>query len=299
MIRLRNAVKNFLDYLALERGLSRKTLEAYESDMSGFVSFLNAKSAGTAPESAAPADLKLYREHCLKSGLSDKTVARRISVLRSFYSYLESECGAHGNPAALLASFKTADALPHTISEQNVNSLLLSIVEDGPLGLRDLALLEVLYSCGLRISEAGALKLDDLRFEEGFLRCTGKGFKTRIVPIGSCAGTALESYIKSGRPRLHPDPSEKHVFLNKNGRPFSRCGMWRAVKSRVASAGLPPDVSPHWFRHSFATHMLEHGASIRIIQELLGHADISTTQIYTHVDSARLRELHSKFHPRA
>ena len=297
-------ISQFIDFLAFERGLSEHTRSAYESDLSQFISFLVTKVRGPHVSGASfrevtTDDILSFQEEGRRVGLADATRARRLVAIKVFFSYLRSENQIPVDVADPITLGRYGRNLPHVISEDGVEKLLNAPPEGLRDGLRDRAILELFYACGLRVSELAELPLDALRFDEALVRCLGKGSKVRLVPLGSRAEAAVKRYLAEARPKYNPDPSEQAVFLNRYGNGFSREGIWAIVKRQAKRAGIGDAVSPHWLRHSFATHLLGHGAPVRIIQEMLGHADIGTTQIYTHVDSERLRSVHSEFHPRA
>ena len=296
-------ISQFIDYLAFERGLSKNTRSAYESDLSRLSEFLGRQGGIHASQlsvgDVTTDDILSFQEEGRHAGLTDATLARRLVSIKVFFAYLRSENLIDVDVAAPITAGRRGRTLPHVLSEKDVVSLLTSPPEGTRDGLRDRAILELFYACGLRVSELADLPLDGLRFEEALVKCLGKGSKVRLVPMGSTSETAMRRYLTQSRPKYNPGPSEQHVFLNKFGEGFSREGIWAIVKRYAKKVGLADGVSPHWLRHSFASHLLANGAPVRIIQEMLGHADIGTTQIYTHVDSARLRGIHTEFHPRA
>ncbi len=296
----RQKINQFLGFLAFERGLAEKTRKAYESDLNLFTSFL-AERSGPTPDfrEIATADIIAFQDRGRSENLADSTLARRLVSIKSFFAYMRSEGIIESDPAATITTARRARTLPHALNEKSLESLLQTPAAGTRDGRRDRAMLELLYGCGLRESEVADLKIDALRFEEGLVRCTGKGSKVRLVPLGSKAEAATKLYLAESRPLYNPVPDDATLFLNRNGSKLSRMGVWGIVKKHAKAAGLGDDVSPHWLRHSFATHLLANGAPVRVIQEMLGHVDIGTTQIYTHVDSDRLRSTHTQFHPRA
>lgn len=290
-------VGQFLDQLILERGLSELTRRAYQDDLESFTHFLDTHRVGSMND--------VGRRHVLAylmaerdRGLSVNSVSRRLVAIKVFFRFLEEEGLLGRNVTAAMDSPRLWKILPNVLSMRDVDALLAAPVGDHPRTIRDRSLLETMYACGLRVTEAAELTLDNVHMEEGYLRCTGKGRKTRIVPLGRRACEALQAYYEAARPLLSrgPDP---HVFLTYRGRGFSRKGIWKLIKNYAAAAGIHKPVSPHTLRHSFASHLLANGAPLRVIQEMLGHADIATTQVYTHVDEGRLRSIHAQFHPRA
>ena len=299
------AVRAFLDHLAWERGLSRNTVAAYGADLARLAAWLRRRggpSAAAAPDWAAvtAADLRAFFESEAAEGrFSAATRSRRLAAVRGFFAFLREEKAVPENPASALAMPRKPRNLPHGITEAEAERLVEAPAPETPEGLRDRAILELVYGCGLRVGEAAGMTLDALKFDAGLVRVLGKGSKVRNVPLGSKAEAALRRYLADGRPKLRPEPGEDLLFLTRKGRPMDRRAIWAMLKKRAAVCGIDPAVSPHWLRHSFATHMLQHGAPVRVIQELLGHADISTTQIYTHTDAARLASAVRSCHPRA
>jgi integrase/recombinase XerD len=232
-------------------------------------------------------------------GLSANSVSRLFVAVKVWLRYLQQENLLAQNVAEAMDSPKLWKVLPETLSLKEVERLLAAPQGDKPQAARDRALLEVFYATGLRVSELCQLTLDDLHFDAGYLRCVGKGQKERVVPFSGQSGKILTEYLARVRPRLARDPANRVVFLTHNGRGFDRRGVWKLVKRYARAAGITKAISPHTLRHSFASHLLQNGAPLRVIQEMLGHADITTTQIYTHVDPARLKSIHERFHPRA
>lgn len=291
-------IQQFIQHLALERGLSANTRAAYEADLRGFAAHAAAagiEAAGRVSRHDILSFLMAERER----GLSVNTVSRRLVAVKVFFRYLQHEGLADRNVAEAMDSPRLWKVLPGVLSVKEVTALLASPAGDSPRAWRDRALLELLYATGLRVSEAAHLTLEDLHFDEGFLRCTGKGNKVRIVPFGDAARRAVREYLERGRPDLATARSGRELFLSHRGRGFDRQSLWRLIKAHARRAGIQKRVSPHTLRHSFASHLLANGAPLRVIQELLGHADIATTQIYTHVDPNRLRSVHAQYHPRA
>ena len=288
----------FLDHLLVERGLSGNTLDAYGRDLRRFETFVSRR--GVPLVAASGADVLAFLKQQRISGRSARTVARRLSSLRGFYRYLLRERIVAANPLARLESPRLWKTLPRMLTRQQAEALVQAPTADGegPRALRDRALLEVLYATGLRVSEVSNLRLSEIDLSVGYVRTVGKGAKERIVPMGSRAQETLAAYLELGRPRLCRGGASPHVFLNRFGRRLSRQSIWGLVKASCRRAGLPAETSPHTLRHSFATHLLEGGADLRSLQLMLGHADLATTQIYTHVTRERLRELVRKHHPR-
>ena len=292
---MEDMVEEFLAYLAIERGFSRLTIDAYRHDLLTYARFL--VSRGVAPEEATRADAVAYEAEMMGEGLSPATIRRRVASLLSFYRFLAIELSLP-NPMVALPLPKVPERLPDVLSIAQANRLLDALHGTAPRDLRDRAMLEVLYGCGLRVSELTGLDGDEVRLDEGFLRVTGKGSKQRIAPIAGAASRALARYLAEGRPALARPGSPGAVFLNARGGRLSRQSV-HAVVARAGRAIGVTDLHPHTLRHSFATHLLEDGADLRVIQEILGHSDISTTQVYTHVDRTHLQEEYAAAHPRA
>jgi len=290
-------LSTFLRYLTVERGLSANTLEAYGRDLKRFEESLRGCRINL--RSARRQDLLTHVRSLRLAGLSPKSVARAINSLRMLYRFLLSEGEVRSDPTADLDVPRTWKSLPRFLTFQEVDRLLSAPDTGRPLGVRDLAMLEVLYATGIRVSELISLRLEDLNLEVGYLNCMGKGSKERIVPLGKKAIERLQQYLRDVRPGLTRRGESPFLFTNRNGAKMSRQGFWKILKGYGGAAGIQRNLSPHVLRHSFATHLLEHGADLRSVQMMLGHADISTTQIYTHVNRERLRRIYHDFHPRA
>jgi len=286
---------SWLDYLAAERGLAPNTLAAYERDLT----FLSRLMEGRPLASAGPDDLLRALRTLRTSGRSPRSVARWLVAVRGFYGWLAANGGVADNPTARLESPKTWQTLPKVLDGADVARLLEAPDRGTPRGARDAAMLELLYATGLRVSELTGLTLGDLHLDAGYLRCVGKGSKERVVPMGTPAAAALSAYLESGRPTLLRGRRSDTLFVGRAGAPLTRQGFWKLIKAYGRKAGIRAALSPHVVRHSFATHLLENGADLRAVQMLLGHSDISTTQIYTHVNRERLKRLYRDFHPRA
>ncbi len=287
----------FRDYLSFERGLSPRTVDAYLRDARRLVGFLDGRGVAT-PEDVEYRLLRDFVASLSERGLAASTVSRALSSMRAYFRYLVEEGELGSDPSERLESPRPSRALPDVLSYAEIERLLAAVGLDAPLAFRDRAILEVLYGSGLRVSELIGLRVRDLDLREGLVRVIGKGRKERLVPVGSGARRAVQRYLRELRPRLERGRSEGRVFLNRAGRPLSRMGVWKILRRHVDRAGLEKRVTPHTLRHSFATHLLEGGADLASVQEMLGHADISTTEIYTHVDRAHLRSVHRSFHPR-
>jgi integrase/recombinase XerD len=300
--RLTDLTLEFLATLELERGLSRNTLEAYRSDLQQYGAFL--ASHRRDPLEVGSTDLAAFVSELADGGesrrpLAPATLQRKIACLRSFYRHLRREQIIDHDPTAELRPPRSRGRLPKVLTRDEVNRLLAQPTGTSPAALRDRALLETMYACGLRASEAITLELSELDLEAGMLRARGKGSKERLVPIGSKAIATLDEYLTKARPRLVGLRDEPRVFVNLRGAGLSRQGLYRIVQGHARSAGLASRMSPHTLRHTFATHLLAGGCDLRSLQEMLGHADIGTTQIYTHLSAERLRDVYFDAHPRA
>jgi integrase/recombinase XerD len=290
-------VRSWLQSLAVERNLSQNTLSAYRLDVSRFVRWLAARFSKE-PHNATTEMVSLYTGELARTGLSRSSQRRCLAALRSFYAYGIVEEWTHVNAAKGVVLPRLRRALPRVLSVDDVEKLLAQPDTANLYGLRDRALMELLYSAGLRASECSELRLRDLSLTQGFVRVTGKGEKMRIVPFGGHAREWIETYLSDSRGKLVGHQRINWLFVARGGRRLSRITIWHIVKTYSVRAGLGKSVSPHALRHSFATHLLEGGADLRIVQELLGHASIATTQIYTHLDRDYLSEVHRRFHPR-
>jgi integrase/recombinase XerD len=288
----------FGDYLALERGASARTNEAYLRDVARLVTFALAKGA-PAPVDLTARLLRTYVYHLKDLGLSPASIRRNVSAARTYFRFLLADGHVVRDPTERLETPKRWRTLPEVLTVAETKSLLEAPTIDDPLYFRDRALLELAYGAGLRVSEWIGIGTRDVLMEDALVRVFGKGAKERLVPIGRSAIGALAIYLRELRPRLERGKGRGALFLNARGEPLSRMGAWKILRRYVDRAGLTKHVSPHTLRHSFATHLLEGGADLRAVQEMLGHADISTTQIYTHVDREYLRQVHRQYHPRA
>jgi integrase/recombinase XerD len=288
----------FVDYLSFERGLSDRTLSAYQRDLEKLLAFLEDRGVQK-PEKIDSQDLREFVFHQKDSGLAASSIRRMLSSLRGYFAFLLEEGVLDADPSERLESPRVGRKLPETLSVEEIGKILEAPDPDHPLYWRDRSILEVLYATGMRVSELVDLRMGNVDLDEGICSVFGKGSKERLVPLGGPARRALGRYLREVRGRLDLGRGEGRVFLNLRGRPLTRASIFDFVKKYAARAGITGKVSPHTFRHSFATHLLEGGADLAAVQELLGHADISTTQIYTHVDREYLREVHRTFHPRA
>ena len=287
----------FTDYIALEQGLSPRTQEAYQRDLARFAEYAESKGVG-APSDITARLLREYVYHLKDLGLSPASIRRNVSAIRTYFRFLTGDGLVVHDPSERLETPKRWRSLPDVLTVEEVQQLLASPTLDDALVFRDRALLELAYGAGLRVSEWITLGVRDLLLEEGLVRVFGKGSKERLVPIGRSAIGAAAIYLRELRPRLEKGEGKGVLFLNARGKPLTRMGAWKILRGHVERAGITKHVSPHTLRHSFATHLLEGGADLRAVQEMLGHVDISTTQIYTHVDREYLRQVHRSYHPR-
>jgi integrase/recombinase XerD len=291
-------LKEYLTTLKLERNLSSNTVSSYKNDISSLLNFLETLGIND-PSQVYKKDLNSFFSSLNKTGLSSNSAARYYSSIKGFFRYLFIQNYIKENPMEKVSSPKLKKGLPLVLSVNEVDSILSRPDTSNALGLRDKALLELLYACGVRVSELLGLKVSDLFFNEEMIRVFGKGSKERLVPIGRSAVKWVKKYLIKSRSMLEKKhKSENFLFLNQRGTKLSRMGIWKIVDKYVKDAGIKKEVHPHTFRHSFATHLLEGGADLRAVQEMLGHADISTTQIYTHIDREYIKQMHKDFHPR-
>ena len=299
--RFEHLVLDFLAYLEFERGLSRNTLDAYRSDLLQFGRFLEERDLSALDAQAS--DIADFLECLAKGGerplASPATIHRKSACLRSFYRHLRRDGLLERDPTATLSTPRRSRKLPQVLTRGEVEKLLSQPSGTEPAALRDRALLELMFACGLRASEAIGLELMDVDFLEGVLRARGKGSKERVVPIGQAALRALRIYLERGRPGLVKGGPEAHLFVNFRGRQLTRQGLYKIVRRHALTAGLADRMSPHTLRHTFATHLLAGGCDLRSVQEMLGHADVATTQLYTHLSSERLKDVYFRAHPRA
>lgn len=288
-------IADFIHYLNVERGLAKATQTSYQQDLITFSAWLAARKRRTFPEEFGTIQSFLKEQNATKAPAS---VSRMISALRNFYRFLLREGAISADPMTKIDTPKRAQHLPATLSSQEVDALMAKPDTDKPLGLRDRAIFELMYATGLRVSEVVDLRLDQLHLAMNLLQVTGKGDKERLVPISPQATQWVDRYLQEARPKLLKRVQPKNVFVNFHGGPMTRQGIWKNLKTYIASIGIEKDVTPHTLRHSFATRLLENGADLRVVQELLGHSDISTTQIYTHLSNQHLVAVYHKTHPR-
>lgn len=290
-------LERFQDYLTIEKGSSERTGEAYSRDIERFVIYAVQKGA-SAPADVSPRVLREFVYQLKDLGLAPASIRRGISAVRTYYRFLLAEGHVVSDPSERLETPKRWRTLPDVLTADEIAKIITSVSLDEPLAFRDRAMLELAYGAGLRVSEWVSIGIKDLMLEDKLIRVFGKGSKERLVPIGRNAIGAVAVYLRELRPKLERGEGKGVVFLNSRGKPMSRMGAWKILRKYVDRAGIKKVVSPHTLRHSFATHLLEGGADLRAVQEMLGHTDISTTQIYTHVDREYLRSVHKQFHPR-
>ena len=290
-------VRTFLSYLRVEKGLSDNTIQSYRRDMLKFVGFLDKQNLVTAKIQRQ--DVVDFLAMLYKRRLDSRSVARHLVTIRHFFRFSLLEGFIKEDPAATIESPKFRQSLPYFLSVEEVERLLAQPDTSSAIGLRDKAIIELMYSTGIRVSELAGIRVGDLQMEAGCLRCIGKGNKERLVPVGKKALAVVEAYMKKSRPELLKDNSSANLFLNQRGRPMDRVMIWKMMGRYGRKAALRKPLKPHTLRHSFATHLLDRGADLRSVQMMLGHSDISTTQIYTHVVEERLKQVYKAHHPRA
>ena len=295
---MKSLVDEFIHYLAVERGLADNTLDSYNRDLNQFLGFLEKERVKDLHE-ATRNIIMAYMLFLQKRGRATATVSRRLAALKSFYHFLLREKYIEKDPTANLESPKIEKKLPRILTVNEVEVLLTQPEGVKPAGMRDKAMLELLYATGIRVTELVSLDTPHINLDMGYIRCFGKGSKERIVPVGSFARKCVNEYLAKGRVKLVKNYSEQALFVNQHGRRLTRQGFWKIIKKYARWAGIAKEITPHTLRHSFATHLLENGADLRSVQEMLGHADITTTQIYTHLTKGHLREVYTKSHPRA
>ncbi len=291
----RSIVKQFIEHILVIRGLSQATVSSYTEDLNSFIVFLEEKSLSV--DNVSEQNIFIYLMHLRKKGLQSRSLARHMAALRGFYSFLAEQGIIQENPTGILENPKLPKLLPKVLAVDQVESILSQPEINDKLGARDKAMLELLYAAGLRVSEAAALKVLNFDPQTGTVRVWGKGGKERIVPLHYTCMKWIEFYLQNWRGEF--SPRSDFMFLNRSGKGLTRQGIWKIIKKYAVSAKITKEVSPHTLRHSFATHLLEGGADLRTVQILLGHSDITATEIYTHVQSDRLKSTHEKFHPRS
>lgn len=288
----------FLNYLTVERGLSPNTLDSYSRDLIKYLDYLSTKGI---KDISKTSDLTIisFIATLKNGGLSNRSVARNLTSIRMFYKFLTEDHHINDNPTLNIETPKRELRLPQVLSIEEVDVLLQQPDSSTSLGLRDAAFLELLYATGLRASEIISLALNDINLEAGYLIASGKGSKERLIPIGEVAQNMIKKYLKNSRPTLLKNKQSHHLFTTRSGKSMTRQGFWKLIKKYALAAGIRKKITPHTLRHSFATHLLERGADLRSVQMMLGHADISSTQIYTHVTTERLKKIHNQYHPRS
>lgn len=288
---------DFLTFLRVERGLAHNTVLSYRYDLEQYASFLSGQKLTF--QKAASGEVLNFLNQLRQQNLSARTRSRKLAAIRSLYRFLLQEAKITADPTENLTSPKLEKNLPLVLSVQDVEQLLAQPNPGTVMGLRDKAMMELLYATGMRVSEMLGLDTEHFNLDLGFVRCLGKGSRERIIPVGEVAQGSIREYLSRSRLKLRKNVWERAVFLNRHGRRLTRQGFWKILKGYAAKAGIPKEITPHVLRHSFATHLLENGADLRAVQEMLGHADITTTQIYTHLSQRKLREIYEKSHPRS
>ena len=294
---MNNYLDQFISYLAVEKGLSANTREAYSLDLVRYLDFLE-REGRKKPGEVTSGDIAIFLGRLKEAGIAPRSRARCLSAIRMFHRFLMVERYTDGNPATIIAAPRTLLTLPGFLTTQEVDALLAACAGTSGENVRDLAMLELLYATGLRVSELVNLKLREVNLDAGYLMTVGKGSKERLVPIGDAARERVRSYLEAVRYKFDPQGKIACLFLSRLGKAMSRQAFWNIIKKRSLLAGIRKNISPHTLRHSFATHLLENGADLRSVQIMLGHADLSSTQIYTHVTMERLKRLHREVHPR-
>jgi integrase/recombinase XerD len=294
---MRELLDEFINYLSVERGLSKNTITSYRADLISFLTHLESKRVDKL-EKVRRDDITNYLMHLKDKGLSGNSISRCLVSIKMFYKFLAQERFIKDDVAGILESPKLIRPLPNVLNTVEVEKLIGAPDTRNWMGIRDKAALELMYATGMRVSEIVDLPTSTVNLDMGFVKCRGKGDKERIVPIGSQAKIAISKYLQKVRPVLLKNRSDNHLFLSRLGKRVSRQSFWKIIKKYAKRARIKKDITPHTLRHSFATHLLERGADLRVVQEMLGHADIATTQIYTHIDKSRLKSIHKQFHPR-
>ena len=287
----------FIDFLEVERGVSLNTIQSYRRDIEKFMRYAQSKKKDIS--SISREELMNFLMQLKKDGLAATSIARNLASLKTFWKFLTMERIVPENVAAVIETPKTWKTIPDVLNRQEVEKLLGAPSRKGLTGARDKAILELMYATGLRVSEVKDLKKANVNLEAGFVKCSGKGGKERVVPLGRVAKEAIERYVATSRKKLLGKKEDEHLFLSRLGKKLSRQSIWKIIQKYAKKAGIKKHITPHTLRHSFATHLLEGGAELRGVQEMLGHADISTTQIYTHINKDKLKKVHDKYHPRA
>jgi len=294
---MKELLEEFINYLSVERGLSKNTISSYRTDLISFLNYLDSKGLDNA-EKIKRDNITSYLLHLKDKGLSGNSVSRALVAIKMFYRFLLQEHFIKDNVVGVLESPKLIRPLPNVLNLPEVEKLLAAPDIRDWIGVRDKAALELMYATGMRVSEMVDLPTSTINLEMGFIKCKGKGDKERMVPIGTQAKNSISRYLEKVRPTLLKNNTDNHLFLSRLGKKVSRQSFWKMIKKYAKKARIKKEITPHTLRHSFATHLLEHGADLRVVQEMLGHSDIATTQIYTHINKERLKSIHKQFHPR-
>lgn len=289
-------IDEYIIFLKIEKGLSPASLDSYKQDLKHYSNYLDDREIHSLDQVDTDELIQFIR-HLTEKGLSPKTISRAQSTLRNFHQFLLNQNITETNPATKLTSIRGEKKLPEYLTIEEMETLLAT-PDDSPAGKRDSAMMEVFYASGIRVSELINIRTTDINTEMGFIRVSGKGSKERIVPITDFVAEQLDEYTGEVRPLLLKDDDSEHLFITNRGRGFTRQGLWKTIKKYEVLSGIQKNITPHTFRHSFATHLIENGADLRAVQEMLGHSDISTTQIYTQISATKIREMYKQFHPR-
>jgi integrase/recombinase XerD len=295
---MEHLLEEFLNYLTVERGLSKNTIAAYKNDLEHFIARMESMGAKDLNRIKRQ-DITSYMLYLKDKGIGSNSISRALVAIKMLYRFLVQEHLVKEDVSGVIESPKLIRGLPDVLSTDEVDKLLSGPDLRDPVGIRDKAALELMYASGMRVSEVVELTKDGVNLDVGFLKCRGKGDKERVVPIGKKAKEAVTRYLEKVRPGLLKGKEDPHMFISRLGKKVSRQTFWKMIKRYAKQARIKKDITPHTLRHSFATHLLEHGADLRVVQEMLGHADIATTQLYTHIDKTRLKSIHKQFHPRA
>ncbi|MFH0753176.1 MAG: site-specific tyrosine recombinase XerD [Candidatus Omnitrophota bacterium] len=291
-------IAEFLNYMSVERGLAKNTLMAYERDLTAYVSYLQEVVGIKSPDAIGHDHISAYMMVQKKDKMAATSICRSLAAVRMFHRFMVRESFAKEDPTGLVDTPKLWKRIPDVLTQVEVMAMINAANGRDAQSVRDCAVLELFYASGLRVSELAALRLEDVNLETGIVLCMGKGSKERLIPVGGKAREALEKYLTKARLKLLGGKSVAEIFVSRQGKKISRQSLWKIIKFYARKAHIKKTIKPHTLRHTFATHLLEHGADLRSVQEMLGHSDISTTQIYTHVDKERLRTVHQQFHPR-
>ncbi|MBF0331454.1 MAG: site-specific tyrosine recombinase XerD [Candidatus Omnitrophica bacterium] len=291
-------ITEFLNYISVERGLAKNTLMAYEHDLTAYIDYLENVAGVRTPDAITHEQIGAYMMVQKKAKMEATSICRGLAAVRMFHRFMVREAFAKEDPTGLVDTPRLWKRIPDVLTQAEVMAMINAANGRDAQSVRDQAMLELFYASGLRVSELAALRLEDVNLETGIVICMGKGSKERLIPVGGKAREALEKYLSKARLKILSGKSVAEIFVSRLGRKMSRQSIWKTVKSYARKANIKKTIKPHTLRHTFATHLLEHGADLRSVQEMLGHSDISTTQIYTHVDKERLRAVHKQFHPR-